>query len=811
MSGSRLPAGAEEIGRDVRDAIRFLRRTPAFALPAIASLALGIAVNTTMFSVVHAVLFRPLGGSGTGELIRIGRSVGGDGSFRSVSFDELRYLREGASSASDILGHQVESVVVAGREGAAPVSAEAVTANYFTTLGVKPTLGRGFAPDDERAAVIVISDRFWRRRFAADSSALGTRIALNTHVFSIVGVAPAGFAGTFPGVDVDVWFPALMSDLVLNRTGGTTEPSLLLIARLKPGVTLARARGEIAMLGRRMLDQDPRRDPDRSFTVASAQGVHPGIARVARVFLFLLMGIVGIVLLIACANVASMLLARAATRRSELAIRLACGASRGRIVRQLLTESFVLAGAGAAAGVLLSVWATRLLDAVALVNGPTGTPVFLDIHLDTRVLAFTAIVTTLTALAFGLVPAVRASRVDVISALKGAASNIGRSRVSLRGVLVVVQVALSFVLLVAATLLVRSVRNSAQFALGFEPDGVVVASFDPQALGYAPAAIASFYDELLRRARALPGAERAALAENVPMIGSGNVPIRLPGSSATGRTMRAPINRVSPDYLATIRQPLIRGRDFAATDQADGVAIVNETLARRLWPTTDAIGQRIMTGDNEERVVIGVAKNALFASFDGEIGPFLFLPIRLDSRSRLTLNLRTAGPAGPALADLRRIVHDIDANIALHDPGTMRQRMAFRLVPARIAQGVFGIAGAIALLLASGGLYGLVAYALAQRVKEIGIRVALGANRRNVFRVIVGNAFRLTTIGVVIGVLLSAVAMRLFTSLLYGVSPTDPLTFGGIAGLLVLVTTIAGYAAARRGLRIDPMRVLRND
>jgi predicted permease len=560
-----------------------------------------------------------------------------------------------------------------------------------------------------------------------------------------------------------------------------------------------------------MLGDHPSRDRQRGFSVASAQGVHPAFARIARVFLFLLMGIVGVVLLIACANVASMLLARATARRAELAVRLACGASRSRVVRQLLAESGVLAVLGAAVGILLSAWATRGLNAMSLVSGPTGSPVFFDIRLDTTVLAFTATMTTLTAFAFGLAPALQATRVDLIAALKGTASSARRSRASLRGALIIAQVSLSFVLLVAALLLLRSVRNSANFALGFDPDGIVVATFDLQPLGYPEARIAGFYDELLRRLRALPGVERAALSEKVPMSGSGSVAVRLPGTSAADQAINVPINRVSPDYLATIRQPLLRGRDFVNDGATRHVAIINETLARRLWGDADPIGRRFVIGDNEEWEVIGVAKNALFASFTGDIGSFVFLPLNIANRSRLTLNVRSIAPSASALADVRRIVHDIDANVAMLDPGTMRERMAFRLLPARIARTVLGIAGLIALLLASGGLYGLVAYTLAQRVKEIGIRVALGSSRAGVLRVVVGGAFRLTAIGVAVGILLGAAATRVFGSLLYGVSPTDPLTFVCIALLLLVVTAIAGYTAARKGLSVDPMLVLRGE
>jgi predicted permease len=380
-----------------------------------------------------------------------------------------------------------------------------------------------------------------------------------------------------------------------------------------------------------------------------------------------------------------------------------------------------------------------------------------------------------------------------------------------RGALIVAQVSLSFVLLAAALLLLRSVRNSGRFALGFEPDGVIVATFDPQPLGYAEPRIISFYDELLRRLRALPGIERVALSEQVPMSGSGGVAVRPSGSSAADRALDVPVNRVSPDYFATIRQPLLRGRDFTSDDTKARRAIVNETLARRLWGDADPIGRRFVIGDKEDWEVIGVAKNALFASFTGDVGSFVFLPLNISNRSRLALNVRSSAPSAFVLADVRRVVRDIDANVAMLDPGTMRERMAFRLLPARIARSVLGIAGIIALVLASGGLYGLVSYTLAQRTKEIGIRVALGASGGGILRVVVGGAFRLTAIGVAVGMLLGAAATRVFTSLLYGLSPTDPLTFGSIGLLLLIVTATAGYTAARKALSLDPMLVLRNE
>lgn len=804
------------IAGDLRYAIRVLRRTPSFTLPAGASLALGIAINTTMFSVVNALLLRPFGTSG-GELVRIGRSQGDDRSFRSASYEEFEYLRRHASSFADVMGHQLESVTLGAADGAEVVSAEVVTGNYFSVLGVQVTLGRGFAPDDDRVpgerAVVVISDRLWRHRFSALPDAVGGVVSLNNHPFTIVGVAGPRFRGIFPGVDIDLWIPSMMASAIAHRADRQLPPPLMLIARLKPDVPMRTADVEVGVLARRMTAENPARDRNRGFVLASARGLHPGFARVVGPFLTLLMAVVVVVLLIACANVASLLLARASRRRGELAVRLAVGAGRGRLIRQLLVESSIVALLGGATGLLLSVWTVRLLNAFPLASGPTGSPIVFDLQLDGRVLLFTAAVTMLTTLFFGLMPAIHATRVDLVAALKDSASSPGRRRSRLRGTLVVVQIAGSFVLLVAAVLLSRSVRNTARLDVGFDPDHVVVTSFDLQMLGYERYRMESFYTELLRRARALPGVERAALSEFVPMGGRGtSVALTIPGATLPEDRPSIPYNGVSDGYFGAIGHVLLRGREFTARDRLGApVAIINDAMARRFWPGEDPLGKRVRVGeDKQEREIIGIAGDARYGSFGTDIGPFILLPLH-QYPPMLTLYVRSAGRPADTLADIRRVARELDTNAAPQNARPMREAMALALVPVRVARLVFGAAGVTALLLASGGLYGLVCYTLEQRLKEIGIRVALGASRRNVFATIVGGAVRLSVAGVLIGLALAAAGMPLLASILYGLSPTDPPTFVGIAALLILVTLAAGYAAARKGLTVDPMVVLRRE
>ena len=802
---------------DLRYAIRLLTRTPAFTLPAIASLALGIAVTTTMFSVVNAVLLRPLGMPGSGDLVRIGRAARGQQTFRSASYEEFAYLRAHASSLDGLAGEQMESITMNGPDGSRQVASEIVTGDYFAIVAAPPALGRSFGSAEYgvagEGAVAVISDRFWRRQFGGSRGVLGRAVSLNNVTFTIVGVAPPGFAGTFPGVDIDVWVPVSMVHVADPTSARRAAPSIQLIGRLKEGTSIETARAELEVLAARMADEIPGRDRNRAFTIARARGVHPLFGRIVQTFLGLMMGIVGLVLLIACANVAALLLARANTRHAEFAVRLACGASRFRVIRQLLVESGLLALAGGAAGVLLAIWPLRLLNAFSLVNGPTGAPIFFDLQIDRHVLLFTGVVTVLTTIGFGLAPALQAARVDLLTSLN-AQSLSARRRSRFRGALMVVQVALSCVLLVGAALMIRSLRNSERIDVGFEPDGVVVASFDLRRLGYDRARVEGFYAEVLRRARTLPGVERAALADFIPMSDAGGR-FTVPGIAAPAgeEAFTVPFGVVSDGYFATIRQPLTRGRDFTADDRAGAppVAIVNQTMARVFWPGEEPIGKRVRLKREEEIEfeIVGVIGDAKYWTFKENIGPLVLVPRAQHHEAAMVLYVRTAATPTSALADIRRLVAGVDPNVA-HDGRTLRESMAFALVAARIAHFVFGVAGAIAFLLAIGGLYAFVCYALQQRLKEIGIRVALGASRRRVFGVIVGGTFRLTVVGVLIGLAMAAAVAPLASSLLYGLSPSDPLTFGGIAALLMLVTLLAGYAAARKGLNIDPQVVLRH-
>jgi predicted permease len=802
---------------DVRYAIRFLIRTPGFSVPALASLALGIAVNTMMFSLVSATLLRSVGAPDASDLVRIGRSVGGDYGFRSLSFDELRFLRDHATSLTSVFGEEMQTLAVGGADGAQMVAAEVVTGNYFDGLRIAPSLGRPFSMREERvsseALVTVLSNSYWRRRFGADSAIVGHPITVNNLQLMIVGVAPEGFTGTFPGLEIDLWVPLGAGDLVTHRIQAGRVPTLQVMPRLKDYASIGAARAELGLLAQRMADQDQQRRRDRGFSITRMRGVHPVFQRPASIFLVLLMAAVALVLLIACANVASLLLARGSARRQELAIRAAVGATRRRLVGQLLAESVVLALAGGGAGVLLAVWPIGLLNDLIRTIGPGGVALSLDFRVDLRVLLFTAAVSVVTAIAFGLLPALRATRGD-LSPIAYHGPSAGRlvRRPWLRGSLIVAQVALSTVLLVAAGLIFRSLHRTATIDLGFSPDAVVVASFaDLRQFGFDRARIDRFHEEWLARVRAQPGVEYAALADFVPLSSGPGHPQRfsIPGRT-TGEDLAVPVGRVSEGYFATLGQPL-RGRDFTAQDRsgASAVAIVNEAMARRFWPEDEAIDKRIQLGEDlSAHTIVGVVRDGRYTSFGGDVPPLVFLPGLAD---RETLHVRAGMPPDQALTMARRTAQRIEPSLPPFSGRPLREAMASSLVPGRIVQLVLGIAGVIALLLSSGGLYGLVRYTIARRQKEIGIRIALGATGFDVFGLITGGTARLTAVGLAFGLLIAAGATRLMSALLYGLDAFDPLTFAAVTALLLFAALAAGYAAVRADLSHDPVTLLRTE
>jgi putative ABC transport system permease protein len=817
--------------QDVRFGARALLKSPWFTLAAVVSLGVGIGANTTIFSLANAALLRPLPRvREESRLVDVSRTRPNGDRFAPVSYPDYLYFRERADVFEGLAAYSFAPLNLSSGGEAERVRGMLASANYFDVLGVRPARGRFFLPEEERAggaAVAVISYELWQRRFGG-GEVLGREVSVNGHPATIVGVAPEGFRAPFVYIATDVYLPVTAQaqampgrgDLLADRAAGW----LGVRGRLKEGVTLEQARAALSLLAARLGSEfaDVERDQGAD---ARAIGHVPGEVRGAVVgFMLTLSVIVGLVLLVACANVAGMQLARAARRRREVAIRAALGATRWRITRQLLTESVLLFLAGGTLGVALAVWMNDLLMAFR----PTGSlAVDFRVDVDWRVLSFTLGVSLLTGVLFGLAPALSAARPDVVSSLKEFAPTGGGRSSRLRAAFVVGQIAVSLILLVAAALCVRSLRSAARINTGFDPEGVYLATADLSLQNYDEARGREFFRRLKERAAALPGVESASLARSVQLSGLAfGERVRFEGREPAAGDEPPTIlsNAVDEDYLRTLRVPLLAGRDLRATDdeRAPRVALINETMAARYFGgTQDAIGKRFTllaaqalrgTGRREDTQVevVGVVADGRYYTLGEAPQPFIYLPFAQNYSGMMTLHVRAPrAEAGAVLAALRREAQGVDADVPLMGVMPLKEAVAFSLIPLRLAATVVGALGLFGLLLAALGVYGVVAYTVGARTREIGIRVALGAQGRDVLRLVMRQGVLLAFAGVCLGLAGSLALTRFLASLLYGVSATDPLTFASVALLLAGVALLACLVPARRATKVDPMVALR--
>ena len=821
-----------EMAFDIRYALRALRRSPGFTLAAVLTLALGIGANSTIFSVVSAVLLRPPAQIREPErLVHVFTSDYSGPRYGASSYADYLDFRDGATGVVGLTAFAPSPLNFSTGGAASRVWGEEVSGNYFSVLGVAPALGRTFVPDAERTQraepVAVLSYALWQRAFGADSGVIGREVRVNGYPFTVIGVAPAHFHGSIRGVQADIWVPyATRGFLSPERTAGDGaldmqrgDRGLFIIGRLSPGTTLAAAQTSFDVIARRLHDAYPEfwsdvHEESRVITLTSERDsrVLPQLRGAVIGFFGLLMTVVGLMLLICCANVANLLLARAAGRRREVSIRLALGAGRARLVRQLLTETAVIAILGGAVGLLLAKWATGLLVAF---KPPLPVPVALDISLDGRVLAFTAAVAALTGFIAGAAPALGAARLDLVSALKGMTSDSGRRRrrPALRSVLVVSQVATCVILLTMAGLLLRSLRAAQNADLGFAPSGIAIFSTELGSQGYNEARGRAFYDDLLSRVAALPSVRAASLAESTPLgLDYSRRGVRVEGYEAKpGEDMEFGANIVGPGYLGLMRIPLERGRDFTERDRAGSlpVAIVNQSFARRFWPGEDPIGKRIQVGDSL-REVVGVAHDSRTRSLNESPTPYFYLPFLQYYQPNMTLEVRTAGDPAGIIPAVRREIAALDRDLPV-ESGTLEDALGLSLLPQRAGATLLGIFSLLGLVLASIGLYGVVAYAVAQRTRELGIRVALGAEPGNIYRVVLGHGVKLTFLGLIIGIGAALLLARLARGVLFGVSSTDPVTLGSVAAILAAVALLASFIPARRATRVDPLVALREE
>ena len=818
--GARSFQPLDEVLRDGRYAVRLLRRTPVFAITAIASLAIGIGATTMVFTAANALLARTAPGvADPDRLVDISRMVGNVG-VEAISSEQYLAIHERVTRVQDVFAYALAPTPLSwmpqSRDGAAQgVFADLVTPNFFTALGVTPAAGRLFT-DSDRAPVVVLSHRFWAERYGGDPAVVGAAMRLGDETFTIVGVVRREFHGNTL-LAPDLWMPA--GDGRPMRIG-------LVGARLKPGVTLSQARSEIEAIGP-ALPAGPAIARERPFFAAlrvdRSSPVPYGVRILVGGFFALLMAIVALVLMVACANVAGVLLARATGRARETAVRVALGVSRGRLVRQFLVETIVLFAAGGTAGLLVA----RVMNAAILRVLPSlPVPVDLSLVQDGRVVVFTFGVSFAAAVTFGLAPAFRAARVDVLSLLKGEEQGPG-SAVRLRRAFVVAQVALSVVLVVVGGLLARALASAGSVERGYDARGVDVLSIDLSTAGYKPATGRAFIADLGQRLGALPELESAALAAQTPTSGAMGFQIAVPGvTPSDGRPLFEVLgDTVTPGYFAILRIPLIAGRDVsdADTDTAPRVAVVSQALARRFWPSLQpqaAVGKQIMLQPNlvdraaPGRVpaqvpvtIVGVATDLVFGA---RPRPFIYLPMQQQYVPEIKVLVRAHGERR-GLAPTRDLLLTMDRRLPVLTAGALEDQLDPITIQLRISAAMAGSLGIVGVLLAAIGLYGVTAYMVARRTREIGVRVALGADRAAVVRMAMGEAVRLIGAGAAAGVLLSVAAARVLAGALPGIPSADPLTFGGTIALFAVVGLTASYVPVRRALAIDPARALRSE
>ena len=809
----------ETFWQDLRYSLRTLFKRPGFTFVVVTTLALGIGANATIFTWIKAVLLASLPGIEQPEkLVEIWGATRNNSALSSSYVDYLDY-RDQNKVLSGLIAHQVLPLNLGRSEKPERVWGAIVSGNYFDVLGVKALIGRTFLPEEDRTpnthSVAVIGYGLWERRFGSDPNVLGRTITLNEHDFTVIGVAPRDFASPFAGLALDVWTPVMMKDYVARPHFSLTDRGsrwLMVMGRLKPGATVPQAQANIAAIAGHLEQEYPQTNEQMSVAVYSVLQSPFSLKQDMRPALAILMAAVAVVLLIACANVANLLLARAASRRKEIALRLALGGSRGRLVRQMLTESFVLASLGAALGLAIAFWTARSLAAFL---PPYASRVTFDTRPDVVVFAFTLGLTVITTLLFGLAPTLHASKQDLVTAMKDNTATVGRGprKVSLRHALVITQVALSMVALVSAGLFVRSLQQAYRADPGFDPHGVLLASFDPFLSGYDESRGREFYRRLVERVRTLPGIQSATLARRLPFTGDGIAfaSVAIDGyAPAKDEDMRLNYETVGPQYFQTMRIPLAHGRDFDERDQdgAPGVVIINETMAGRYWPGGDALGRRIkLTKDWLE--IVGIAKDVKNRSLSEAPQPFLYLPLLQDYRSNMILVARTPTEPQQVSKSVRAVVAALDPGIPIFDVKTLEEHVGVSLYLQRMAATLLSIFGLLALSLAAIGLYGVMAYSVSQRTRELGIRVSVGAERHDIFKLILGQGLAMSVVGLLAGLVAALAVTRLTANLLYGVSATDPVTFIVIALLLLCVTLLACYFPARRATKVDPIIALR--
>ncbi len=817
----------DQLWQDIRFSLRMLAKNPGFAFVVVLTIGLGIGANTTIFTIVNRMLLRPLPVSHPEQLIVPAIEHPAHPFLHGLSYLDMKDYRDQSKDVlQDVAAYAVEFVGLSADNRAERLIVSVVTGNYFSMLGVQPALGRLILPSEGETPgadpVMVLGYSYWKRRFGGDPAVVGKSVLVNGRPFTIVGVVPEQFLGTYALIEMDGYIPMGMIGVVQAGQENLTlrdKHNLHVLARMKPGVTPAQAQASLQVIATRLDHQYPDTNNKTTIHAIPERLARPEEAGSTQLPLLagIFLGLVGLVLLLACVNVANILLARSSMRQRELAIRIAIGAKRNRLIRQLLTESAILAVLGGVVGIVLGVGFARWIATIPL---HIQIPLRFDFTLDWRVLLYASAITLLAALLAGGLPALRASRQDVNSTLREGSrgSTGGREQHRTRNVLVGLQVAVSVMLLVTAALFAESFANSHSLDLGFDPRGMMNALMDVDLRGYTEAQGRAFYRELERRSAALPGVDAVTEAFTVPMGYEGAAAnITLSGQAAGPNDQKhaAAFNCVDPNYLDFMRIGILKGRSFSAQDSehASPVAIINEKMAATLWPGQDPIGKRFSTKgvDGPFLEVVGVIRNIKFDGVSDDPFPFFLVPIEQHYTAVRALQVRSSLPPSTLAPMIEKAVRDLDANLPVSDVQTMDESLAGAngFLFYKLGAWIAGTLGVLGLILAVVGVYGVVNHVASQRTHEIGLRMALGASPRDILAMVLRGGFGVVLVGTFLGVAGALGFSRLLASLLVGVRPYDPPTYVGVAVLLSAVALLACLVPARRAMRVDPMVALR--
>ena len=817
----------ENLIKDIRYGVRMLTKNPGVTLVAVITLALGIGANTAIFSAVNAFLMRPLPVPNSNELIRPMEVAEDRGLSDELSYPDFVDYRTQSTSFTGLTAEDMVQAAINSENQNDVIWGQVVSANYFDVLQVTPVMGRTFLADEDKiiggSPVVVLGHSFWQRRMASDPNVVGKTVQLNNRAYQVIGVAPDWFHGSKFALAMDFWVPISMAEDLRRNPGILADRGshwMNVVGRLKPGVSMDQASAELAAIATRLNEAYPaeRASSTSAKAMGEVEGRFEDMGSIFKSAGAMAMAIVGLILLIACANVANLMLARAAARRKEIGIRLALGANRARLIRQLLTESLLLSVAGGALGLLLAFWVSDLMEGFIPILEYNIIGDFFA--LDSRALIFTAIISLGTGLVFGLAPAWQSSNPDVVPVLKGdpeAAQRGKRRAFGLRNALVVAQVSLSLVVLVCGGLFIKSFRKAQTMDPGFGNSQGLIVSVSPQLIGYDEEQSRNFYRQLVERVSHVPGVDAAALTRTLPLGDSSNSngPIlkegeTLPKGSA-GRNIMT--NVVGSGYFKTMQIPILDGRDFDDRDhmKSQRVVIVNQRMAQMLWPGESAVGKRIFIGSDSRDAleVVGVVKTGKYRALAEDPKPFFYYS--MDQRRPATMALVTRASVDPRslVGAVRSTVQGLDPRVPMFAVKTMDDHKTYALWAPNMAASFSLAFGVVAILLSAVGLYSVMAYIVSQRTREVGIRMALGANRTDVMKLITRQGMRLAAVGVGIGLLLALALAQVLSSLLIGVSGYDVATFILVPTLLSAVALLACYLPARRATKVDPLVALR--